>query len=111
MNRSASDRVEISLKHVRIAGEHLERGGMDDQMVFDAVCQRLSSAIEEITALDPELLDTAFGEDWVKIRAMRNALVHNYEFVAPRVVQRTVAEDIPAFIESLSRLKSDLDTA
>lgn len=111
MNRSASDRVEISLKHVRIAGEHLERGEMEDQMEFDAVCMRLSSAIEEITALDSRLLDTAFGEDWVKIRAMRNALVHNYEFVSPSVIQRTVDEDIPAFIDSLNRLKSDLDTA
>ncbi len=108
MNRSNADRVEISIKHIDIARSHLDRGSLDDLLVFDAVCQRLSSAIEEITPVDDDVLDAVFGETWHLIRAMRNAIVHNYEFVSPDVIERTMQQEIPNFIASLEEMRGEV---
>lgn len=73
--------------------------------MFDAVCQRLSSAIEEISPLDRDLLDSIFGDSWHLIRAMRNTIVHNYEYISPAVIERTVEVEIPKFIASLESMR------
>lgn len=108
MSRSNAERVEISIKHIRVARSHLDRGPIDDLLVFDAVCQRLSSAIEEISPLDDEILDSVFGDSWHLIRAMRNTIVHNYEYVSPAVIERTVKEEIPSFIASLEAMRGQV---
>lgn len=108
MSRSNAERVEISIKHINIAQSHLERGPLEDQMVFDAVCQRLASAIEEISPLDGDVLDAVFGDSWHLIRAMRNAIVHNYEFVSPDAIQRTFDQEIPRFLGSLETIRGQV---
>lgn len=108
MSRSDADRVENSIKHIRVARSHLSRGPLDDLLVFDAVCQRLSSAIEEISPLDGDILDSVFGDSWHLIRAMRNTIVHNYEYVSPAVIERTMEEEIPEFIASLESMRGQV---
>lgn len=108
MSRSNADRVENSIKHIRVARSHLDRGSLDDLLIFDAVCLRLSSSIEEISPIDGEILEAVFGDSWHLIRAMRNTIVHNYEYVSPAAIERTMEEEIPEFIASLEAMREQV---
>lgn len=37
---------------------------LEDQLVIDAVCMRLSAGIETLATLDPAVRADLFGEDW-----------------------------------------------
>jgi uncharacterized protein with HEPN domain len=109
MTRTDSQRIEISLKHIRILEGHLERKGtVDDDLLFDAVCMQLSSAIEAANGISPERRETVFGRDWTLIKAMRNAIAHDYMFVDRKLVKATVELEVPEFRASLLELQSNL---
>lgn len=88
--------------------EHLAGGSLNDSVVFDAVCMRLAAAIEETERIDRSLRDRVFGEDWVLIKAMRNAIVHNNAFVDATLIEDTVARDLDGFENGLRELQRTL---
>lgn len=67
MSRSPIERVDDARRHLRILHEHLARGDLHDDTIFDAVCMRLSAAIESVAALDADLRSRVFGELWPAI--------------------------------------------
>jgi len=70
---------------------------MDDELIFDAVAMCLSSAIEEMSALDEALLRELFGDTWFHIKATRNAIAHNYGFVDEPRLADTVVDELATF--------------
>ena len=40
---------------------------LDDQLVIDAVCMRMSAGIEALATLDPDERNQLFGTDWPSI--------------------------------------------
>jgi uncharacterized protein with HEPN domain len=57
---------------------HLQRGGLSDGLVFDAVRIRLLEIGEAVKALPDELLDTQPGIPWRQIARMRDHMAHRY---------------------------------
>ena len=78
--------------------------------MFDAVCLRLAAAVEEIEQLDDALRHEAFGDDWVLIKATRNAIAHNYAFVDDQLISDTIDHDVREFEKQLRALKLELES-
>jgi uncharacterized protein with HEPN domain len=74
---------------------HLQRGGLSDGLVFDAVRIRLLEIGEAVKSLPTELLDTQPGIPWRQIARMRDHLAHRYFDTAHAILQATVDDDLP----------------
>lgn len=109
MTRTDAERVEISLEHIRILNSHLARKGtVDDELLFDAVCMQLSSAIEAANGISAERRDALFGSEWPLIKAMRNSIAHDYMFVDPVLVRDSAEVEVPKFEAKLVELQEQL---
>ena len=69
---------------------HLQRGGLADGLIFDAVRIRLLEIGEAVKALPEELLDTQPSIPWRQIARMRDHLAHRYVDTAHAILQATV---------------------
>ena len=109
MSRTPQELIVSAQQHLRLLHEHLTRGDMDDATIFDAVCMRLSAAIESLGAIDDALRDQAFGSSWPAIWSVRNRIAHGYVIIDRQIIVSTVDHDLPEFeekIEYLSRFVS-----
>lgn len=97
MSRSDAERLRDAQFHLEILDSHMQKAGLDDQTVADAVCLRLASAIECVADLSPELRAQAFGEDWPLIWATRNRIAHGYAMIDLRIIKATLRDDLPGF--------------
>jgi len=88
---------------------HLQRGTLDDGLVFDAVRIRLLEIGEAVTALPAELLDTQPGIPWRQIARMRDHLAHRYFDTAHSILQATVTDDLPELERALQSLSALVD--
>ncbi|HUF32417.1 MAG TPA: hypothetical protein VMN58_04315 [Acidimicrobiales bacterium] len=52
MRRSDLEHVAAAREHLAALRRHLERGDLSDDTIFDAVCMRLSAAIESVAMVD-----------------------------------------------------------
>jgi len=78
---------------------------LDDQVVIDAICMRLSAGVETLAALEPDFRNKLFGDDWPLMWGMRNRIAHGYMLVSPAIVRQTLHHDLPAII---SRIQTSL---
>lgn len=108
MSRQPAQRLDDILAAADAIAAHLERGGLDDGLVFDAVRVRLIEIGEAVKAIDPEVLAAEPDIPWVDVAGMRNHLAHRYFDTAQAIVQVTVDHDLPPLIEAVRRLHSDL---
>lgn len=80
--------------------EHAQ-GNLDDQLVIDAVCMRLSAGLEALAGLDVATRDRLFGDAWPLMWGMRNRIAHGYLLVDAVVVRRTVEHDVPPIVAAI----------
>jgi uncharacterized protein with HEPN domain len=104
VSRRDDQRLEDILASVRAIRAHLERGGLDDGLVFDAVRVRLIEIGEAVRAIDPSLLAREPSIPWVDVAGMRNQLAHRYFDTARAIVQATIDADLPPLIAAVERL-------
>lgn len=104
MSRRDDQRLADILAAADAIIHHVERGGLQDGLVFDAVRVRLIEIGEAVKAIDPELLATEPDIPWIDVAAMRNHLAHRYFDTAHSVVEATVVEDLPPLIVAAERL-------
>lgn len=71
---------------------------LDDQLVVDAICMRLSAGIEALARLENADRDRLFGADWTVMWGMRNRIAHGYLLVNAEIVRQTVDEDLPGIV-------------
>ncbi|MCA1844610.1 MAG: DUF86 domain-containing protein [Actinobacteria bacterium] len=109
MTRRDDQRLEDILASVRAIQAHLERGGLDDGLVFDAVRVRLIEIGESVRAIDPELLAREPSIPWTDVAGMRNHLAHRYFDTAQTIVQATIDSDLPPLIAAVERLLTSFD--
>jgi uncharacterized protein with HEPN domain len=83
---------------------HLQRGGLDDGLVFDAVRIRLLEIGEAVKALPTELLGTEPAIPWSQIARLRDHLAHRYFDTSHAVLQNTVDHDLPVLDLAIHRL-------
>jgi len=89
-----------ALTHLEMAQAYGEQY-LDDQLVIDAVCMRLSAAIETLAALDQPKLDELFGADWPLMWGMRNRIAHGYLLVDADIIRETLRSDVPKIAERI----------
>lgn len=87
---------------------HLERGGLSDGLVFDAVRIRLLEIGEAVKALPDELLSTQPGIPWRQIARMRDHLAYRYFDTAHAILQATVDNDLPELQYAVQALTAGL---
>jgi uncharacterized protein with HEPN domain len=87
---------------------HLERGGLDDGLVFDAVRIRLVEIGEAVKDIDPMLLGTESDIPWRQISRMRDHLTHRYFDTAHGIVQAVIDNDIAPLLAAVQRLSRQL---
>jgi uncharacterized protein with HEPN domain len=76
---------------------HLERGGLSDGLVFDAVGIRLLEIGEAVKALPDDLLNTQPSIPWRQIARMRDHLAHRYFDTAHSILRATVNVNFATF--------------
>jgi uncharacterized protein YutE (UPF0331/DUF86 family) len=102
--RVDADHLQDAVEHLHVLDDHLRRGGLDDVLVRDAVCHRLEVAIDAISRVSPELLDSEAPDDWPKIVAVRNMLAHQYADLDPDILQNTINNRLGDLWDLITRL-------
>ena len=104
MSRSDDERLEDILASAGAIASHLERGGLYDGLVFDAVRVRLIEIGEAVKDIDPELLANEPDIPWRDVAGMRDHLAHRYFDTAHSILHATVEEDLPPLVAAAERL-------
>lgn len=104
MSRRDDERLEDIIASAEAIASHLERGGLDDGLVFDAVRVRLIEVGEAVKDIDPELLSNEPDIPWRDVAGMRDHLAHRYFDTAHSILQATVEEDLPPLVAAAERL-------
>jgi uncharacterized protein with HEPN domain len=108
MSRRDDQRLEDVLASATAIAEHLERGGLEDGLVFDAVRVRLIEIGEAVKDIDPVLLARESEIPWADIARMRDYLAHRYFDTDHAIVQATIEDDLPPLVAAVERLVNDL---
>lgn len=111
MSRRDDERLEDILASAAAIASHLERGGLDDGLVFDAVRVRLIEIGEAVKDIDPELLAQEPDIPWRDVAGMRDHLAHRYFDTAHSILQATVEEDLPPLVAAAERLLESVRSA
>jgi uncharacterized protein with HEPN domain len=102
MSRSDQEVLHEALTHFDLMLDHAQ-GDVTDQLVIDAVCMRLSAAVEVLSRLDSAVRDDLFADNWPLMWGMRNRIAHGYLLVEPSIIRRTLDTDIPAIMKQIRR--------
>lgn len=93
--RTAVERLRDVQAALLAIGAHLERGGLDDGLVDDAVRVRLIEIGEAVTAIDAEALASEPQIPWSDIARMRDHLAHRSIDTDHIILRATVDNDRP----------------
>lgn len=104
MSRTATELIASVEQHLRVLHEHVARGDMEDETIFDAVCMRLSAAIESLGAIDDGLREQAFGSSWPAIWSVRRRIARGDVVIDRQIIVSTVDHDLPEFEERIAYL-------
>lgn len=104
MSRHDDQRLTDILAAADAIADHLQRGDLDDGLVFDAVRVRLIEIGEAVKAVDTELLAKEPDIAWIDVAGMRDQLAHRYFDTAHSIVGATVTEDLPPLVAAVNRL-------
>lgn len=100
-----------ALTHLDVLHRHLSRGDFTDEIVRDAVCMRLSAAIDALHDREPYLGERLFPDDWRKMWATRNYIAHAYVVIDIVIIRDTVENYLPTveqvLREELARLRGE----
>ena len=108
MSRRPIERLDDIQAATEAISAHLERGGLDDGLVFDAVRVRLIEIGEAVRGLDEDVRALEPEIPWVDIAAMRNHLAHRYFDTAEAIIRATVERDLPPLTDAVERMRSQL---
>lgn len=111
MTRRDNQRLEDILASAAAIASHLERGGLDDGLVFDAVRVRLIEIGEAVKDIEPELLAIEPDIPWSDVARMRDHLAHRYFDTVLEIVEFTVIGDLPPLVAAVERLQEHLNSA
>lgn len=93
MTRDEARALDDALAHLEMVQRHALHG-LDDRLVVDAVCMRLSAGLESLSQLPAETREEILGTDWKLMWGMRNRVAHGCLLVDAAIVEQTVARDV-----------------
>ncbi len=100
MSREPDEILRDALAHFETMQAYAEHD-LEDQLVIDAICMRLSAGIEALAILDPDTRDQLFGTDWPLMWGMRNRIAHGYLLVDTAIVRQTLDQDMPKIVDRI----------
>jgi uncharacterized protein with HEPN domain len=103
------ERLDDIAAAIATIGAHLERGGLDDGLIFDGVRIRLLEIGEAVKALPADLLTAEPSIPWTQIARMRDHLAHRYWDTNHAIVQATVDNDLDQLNAAIGRLRRLVD--
>ncbi len=106
MTRRQRQRLDDIMVAIEAIRHHLDRGDLDDGLVFDAVRVRLIEIGEAVKSLPADVLAQEPTLPWSQIAAMRDRLAHRYFDTSHAIVRATVDRDLPD-LEAAARRLSD----
>jgi len=101
VTRSPDRALRDALAHFQRLQIYAEKN-LDDQLVIDAICLRLSAGVDALARLEPAELERLFGDDWSEMWGMRNRIAHGYLLVNADIVRRTIEDDIPEIVATIT---------
>lgn len=104
-SRSTRELLTEAEVHLQLAQSYAS-GSVDEQVVVDAICMRLSAGIESLSRLDPAVRNELFGRSWAAMWGMRNRIAHGYLLVDSVIVRSTADRDVPVI---LNRVREALE--
>lgn len=104
MSRRSADRLQDIVVAAQAIARHLERGLLEDSVVFDAVPLRLIEIGEAVKGIDPVVLEAEPEIPWRDIAGMRDQLAHHYFDASHAIVRATVENDLPVLVAAVERL-------
>jgi uncharacterized protein with HEPN domain len=108
VNRRDRQRLDDILVAIAAIRAHLERGGLSDGLVFDAVRVRLIEIGGAVKALPDVLLGRQPGIPWSEVAQMRDRLAHRYFDTSHAIVTATVEHDLPELEQAIGKLIADV---
>lgn len=110
MIRSDQEWLADIVEAIEAVRSHLQRGGLDDGLVFDAVRLRLIEIGEAVKRINPALLEGEPEVAWQDVAGMRDRLAHHYFDTSHAIVQATIDHELPALLAGVKRLTRDSAT-
>lgn len=111
MSRRDDERLADVIASAEAVASHLDRGGLDDGLVFDAVRVRLIEIGEAVKDIDPAILADEPEIPWRDVAGMRDHLAHRYFDTTHSIVQATVDHDLPPLLAAARRLLHRMEPA
>lgn len=109
MSRRDAERLADVIASAEAIASHLDRGGLDDGLVYDAVRVRLIEIGEAVKDIAPEVLADEPDIPWRDVTGMRDHLAHRYFDTAHAIVRATVDHDLPRVVAAAQRLLDRMD--
>lgn len=109
MTDRPAQRLDDILASIAAIRSHLERGSLDDGLVFDAVRIRLLEIGEAVKALPDDLRTLEPSIPWRQVTGMRDYLAHRYFDTSHAVVAGTVTHDLPELEAAIRRMRRRLE--
>ena len=109
MSRDQVRRLDDILAAGEAIQSHLAHGGLDDELVFDAVRVRLIEIGEAVKGLDSESRVSEPDIRWAAAARMRDRLAHRYYDTEVAIVEATISNDLPQLLAGVRRLRVAAD--
>ena len=87
---------------LRIVTGHLDRGPLEDPLVFDAVRIRLIEIGEAVKDLTPDITEPRPDIPWRSIARTRDHLVHRYFETSTEIARSVVTQGLPPLREAVT---------
>lgn len=110
MSRRDQERLTDILTAIDVIRSYLQRGGLSDGLIYDAVRVRLIEIGEAVKGIPPHVLAAEPGLPWQDIARMRDRLAHRYFDTSHSIVQGTVDHDLPKLEDAVLRLQVGMDS-
>jgi uncharacterized protein with HEPN domain len=108
---SRHDRARLGdiAEAISVIQGYLERGDLNDGLIYDAVRVRLIEIGEAVKAISPDLLEGEPTIPWREIARMRDHLAHHYFDTDHAIVQDVVDTELAPLLNAVRTLIDRVD--
>jgi uncharacterized protein with HEPN domain len=104
-------RLDDSLAAITAIQNYLERGSIEDDLVFDACRVRIIEIGEAVKAIEVDLDAAEPTIKWREIAKMRDQLTHRYFRTNREIVAQVVNDELAPLRDAAVRLRKQIDPA
>jgi uncharacterized protein with HEPN domain len=104
----------VYLMHIRDCcrriAEYTSTGGADwpaNALIMDAVCRNITIIGEAARRLDEPFRRAHPAIPWSSLVGARNIVMHDYEYLQPRLIREMAEKDVPELLAYCLRLLGD----